>query len=209
MAFNYIRILGDCFPGDEAYVPPGSDPFVYTDLVWATAPVSQAVLEASECASVDEELVAATQMPTTQIVGKIFEVSFVYGSVSKNKWLSIETQGASNASNEIPYIIPWDSRLAGITFTNATPNADTNIQLWRANVGSEPNTGTLIYTWEIRNTRSAINTDLPIIAFKQGDKAALFLSDQGTDVVAPLVRLAFLGTNYTVLNTSESYSTNF
>jgi hypothetical protein len=45
---DYITIIGSCFPGSEAYT--SGDPAVYNNIVWVTAPISQATLDASPCA---------------------------------------------------------------------------------------------------------------------------------------------------------------
>jgi len=50
MPFNYIEIIGGCFPGAEAHVPSGGDLYNYDDLVWITTPIDKATLEASDCA---------------------------------------------------------------------------------------------------------------------------------------------------------------
>lgn len=51
MAINYLEVIGRCFPGSEAYT--GGDPTNYNDLIWVTTPVSQATLDASQCAQVN------------------------------------------------------------------------------------------------------------------------------------------------------------
>jgi hypothetical protein len=45
MAINYLAVLGDYFPGAEAYAT--GDPLVYNNLIWTTTPVAQADLDAA------------------------------------------------------------------------------------------------------------------------------------------------------------------
>lgn len=58
--FNYIDIIGICFPAADANVPPGGDPTVYGDIVWNTAPIAQATLEACS-PTVDDDRVDAVE----------------------------------------------------------------------------------------------------------------------------------------------------
>jgi len=46
---DYLRIIGDCFPGVQAFVEGNADPTVYANIQWVSTPVSQAELDASPC----------------------------------------------------------------------------------------------------------------------------------------------------------------
>jgi hypothetical protein len=46
MIYNYIEIIGECFPEAKAVVSVGGSLFVYEDVVWETTPIPKATLEA-------------------------------------------------------------------------------------------------------------------------------------------------------------------
>ena len=173
MAFNYINIVGDCFPNTQAYVPAGKDPFVYTDLVWVTTQVAQATLEASSCAN--------NNTTTYDVLseGPIFTLVFNKEATAKNSWLSHEGDN-SLLSNTVPAIIPWDCKMVALTFSNATSDVDADIEIYKA-LANNGSVNSLTYTWEVRATRTArISTFSPDIKFNAGDKIGMYINDKGS-----------------------------
>ena len=81
---NYLEVIGNCFPGSEAWT--GGDPTVYGDIVWETAPIDQAVLDASECAQVS--YVQAEIAPPSTVGGYHDILTFGGTGVVKNKFLN-------------------------------------------------------------------------------------------------------------------------
>ena len=86
---NYLEILGNCFPGVEAYT--AGNPTVYNDLIWVSPPVSEAELLASDCAQ-GTFVEAAIAPPST--VGGYHDI-LIFGDSGdvKNKFLN---NGANN-----------------------------------------------------------------------------------------------------------------
>jgi len=226
MAFNYIQIIGDCFPASEAVILPGKNPTIYTDLTWISAPISQATLEASDCAvnsnnnSADSlNFVGGT--PTTgdtvvwngtewvlQSAGSlgIFQVSFSNESTTKNRWLDYVKD---RSCDEVPFVVPYNSKLIGITFSNKTSNRSTDVRIYKA-TQTQGNVDSLIHTWQVRNARTGRQTIFsPGLTFAAGDKVGIYLKDAGYDPKAPMVVLYFERTDAINDDFIENYSGHF
>lgn len=124
----------------------------------------------------------AIEEARSAIEGKISVLpTFLNNGITKNKWLSLD--GSMNASNILPAVASYDSRLAGMTFINGSNNANTDIEFY--------NNGSLIYTWEVRNSRYAYKTDLPLMLLNRGDRLSCFCKDfaTGTDPSSVIVNV--------------------
>ena len=106
------------------------------------------------------------------IEGKVSVLpTFLNNGLTKNKWLSLD--GAMNASNILPAVTAFDSKLAAMTFINGNNNADTDLEFYK--------NGALVFTWYVRNKRYAYKTDaLSGVSFNQGDRISCF-AKQTTD----------------------------
>lgn len=91
--------------------------------------------------------------------------TFLNNGLTKNKWLALD--GSMNASNILPAITAFDSKLSAITFMNGNNNADVDLEFY--------NNGILVFTWYVRNKRHAYKTSaLSAVTFLQGDRISCF-----------------------------------
>jgi hypothetical protein len=111
----------------------------------------------------------AVEEAKAAIEGKVSVLpTFLNNGLTKNKWLALD--GAMNASNILPAVTAFDSKLAAITFINGNNNADTDLEFYK--------NGVLIYTWYIRNKRYAYKTGgLSAVTFLQGDRISCFAKE--------------------------------
>lgn len=114
--------------------------------------------------------------------GKIQDFSFYNNGNTRNKWLAYAS--SSSPSNEVPYTAPFSGFFEAITFTNEDDDTSTNIEIYK--------NGSLFFVWEIRNKRTAYNTNsanLPSGQILQGDRLSVFFRDQGENLNSPVVQL--------------------
>lgn len=97
--------------------------------------------------------------------GKLIDFFFVASGNTADKWLGVGN--GSTASNLIPYILPWSANLVSLTFTNQDNNVDIDVLIYK--------NGILLYTWDIRNKRTAWKTNASLGSFSQGDRLSCFL----------------------------------
>lgn len=101
-----------------------------------------------------------------QFTGKLADFLFSASGNTSDKWVGIGN--GSTASNTLPLIIPQDAEISALTFSNQDDNVDIDIELYI--------NGTLDFTWEIRNKRTAWKTDLiSMSGIVQGDRISCFL----------------------------------
>ena len=222
MANNYLEIIGDCFPFSQAYVPGDKDPTIYADLVWITTPLTQAALDASDCAVGSLGTTPVITVPpdpgdtviwdgSEWLASNNNRVSVVFSSagVTKNKWLG--AYGSSGTSNESPFVIPWDMTLAGITYSNGNNNTNSDIKLYTADA-SAGNATSLLYTWALRTARTGFDTQATTITtLGAGDKLAVYLANVagGSTPASPVVTVYFNIIDTADNTTIEDYSGNF
>lgn len=103
---------------------------------------------------------------TGQFTGKLADFVFVSNGNTADKWLGIGN--GSTASNTLPLILAQDCTLTAITFSNQDDNVDCDIEIYI--------NGTLDFTWEVRNKRTAWATDITGFgAYNQGDRLSMFM----------------------------------
>lgn len=98
---NYIEVIGNCFVGAEAYT--AGDPTVYANIVWVTAPIAQATLDASECAQFDY---------VKSNLDNAVVFTFDHDRLKSLSWLG--TGGTKTAT--AGYTIPQDATVVGISY---------------------------------------------------------------------------------------------
>ena len=194
---NYIEIVGCFYTNAEAYVPEGNDPTVYADLVWTTTPIPQAELDAqppcptgletdltnffadlSGLQPGDTLTYDGTKFtvgpPTQQITveGRLYEVAIESntGAVG-DEWL----QSVDFPTNQTPIIIPFDCKLAALSFSNKDDGSKIDIEFYTVSESDGNSPSTLVYTWSLDTVRTARKTNFsPDVTFSQGDKLAIF-----------------------------------
>lgn len=115
----------------------------------------------------------AIEESRTSAIGNLIDFPFVVSGNVSNKWLGYTNSAAP--SNTIPFIVPQQMTLKGLLFSNRDDNVDIDVELYI--------NGTLSYTWEIRNKRTAYKVGIVgAPTFAQGDRISVFLRkySQGT-----------------------------
>ena len=142
--------------------------------------------------------------------GPIYSVMFNHDGGSANVWMDLGG-GGSMSSDQNPYIVPFRSRLRGITFTNEDNNVDTQVQIRKLNAG-DTNTGNeaSVFNWSLSNVRVARKSNFasPVI-FEPGDKVAIALVDIGDNPSDVVVRLYLEILEYVEEESSENFNGDF
>lgn len=109
--------------------------------------------------------------------GKMLQLDFENPSSIGGDWL----QSGGMPTNETPVIVPFDSRLVSITFSNKERGADTELQIQAVSETDGRSPSPTIITWTIDNARTARRNDFgsPQITFSKGDKIAVFAEQRG------------------------------
>lgn len=91
---------------------------------------------------------------------------FTVGSQT-NKWALVNHP--SVGSDEAPFICKWDIEAIGISFSNAVNDVEADIEFFV--------NGTLAYTWEIRDKKTAwiTNSSTPFFSALQGDRVSVYI----------------------------------
>lgn len=99
-------------------------------------------------------------------IGALLSFPFLTTGNVSNKWLG--TFESSFTSDTVPLIVPQDSDLKGVTFTNKDDNIDIDCEVYK--------NGVLVTTVEIRNKRYYWKAGItPAVSFSQGDRLSVFL----------------------------------
>ena len=141
--------------------------------------------------------------------GRLFQLEFSYSGAANNHWL--DNYRGSIPSNETPAVIPWDSSLVGLTFTNKIVTGDADFKIYATAEADDPNTTkTLKYTWSVSNMRTARKTNFAgAVTFTAGDKVAIFAADTGDTIQNPVVIMHLLVTTNTTAASSSTASGYF
>lgn len=121
------------------------------------------------------------------LVGNSYTMAFARDSSVNDKWLG--NINHTLYSNEAPAPALFKSKLIGMTYTNDIDNSDTDIQIYKVTEANGNSPKVLLYTWDLRDARTARNTSVGSIEIEAGDKIAVFAKDQGVkphDVVVVL-----------------------
>jgi len=197
MALSYVEIVGINHAGTHQVHCIGS-PFIYANLTWVVgSPIAQATLDAEIAAFVPQKI--------TSPAGMLFTVAFADKSIIiSNKWLSLD----DIISNSTSYVIPWNCKIVGITFSNKNNGASSDIEIYKANVGAGA-TNTKILTWAISNARTARKTDIsiPLVA---GDKIGVYVKGVGLLSFNTLIVTLYMQiTDGTSTAAAENFSGSF
>lgn len=112
-----------------------------------------------------------------------------------------------NPSDEVFYLVPFDCKLIGVTYSNNRYDSDCNIEVYRSLRNNDDNK-TLEYTFEARDARLALKSNIingP--SFFAGDKITVDLTVQGSRPDDVVTGLYLLTTNMDGYENSESFST--
>lgn len=143
----------------------------------------------------------------TSLAGLSYSMFFTENGTAKDEWLGCVEQ--SNVCNSTPGVIPFNSKLIAITFSNRKSGVDADIKIWRSPEGN--GTGkALAYCWDLTNKRTAWKTNFPSdINFLQGDKVAVYINDDGEDAQSCTVQLILQVTDPSTGEGGENYNGDF
>ena len=187
---NYIDVIGNCFPGSEVWT--AGDPTVYGDIVWETAIIDQATLDASECAQ-GTYVPAEISPPST--VGGYHDV-YTFGSNGrsvKNKFLN---NGANSytGSNSAPLALTSGEVVGATISSGGTNNFILQVVANAVTGGSGAFAGGTQIGTNISKPDGVddhIERPLTGFTFNAGDRISAYIKKgSGTGkAVAPVVRL--------------------
>lgn len=139
----------------------------------------------------------------------IIQATFQNNGTSSNIWLN---HGESPIpSNNTPFIIPFDCKFVGISFSNDSSGVDLDVEV---NISNFNNGSTIdkTFIYELRDVRDYIKTDINTnnanLILNAGDKAAVYLRDQGSNPNDPVVYLYFKTLNEEDHELSENHSSS-
>lgn len=144
------------------------------------------------------------------VTGDLINAEFTGGGTTSNTWLSVSTK--DHASNQIPFVMLYPSRITGVGYSNSSNSSDIDIEIHKSLAASGTDTS-LEFTWELRDTRIATKSDFGIdeITFETGDKLALFASrvTPGKNPKDVIVSVYIEITDTSSTETVEDYSGDF
>lgn len=125
------------------------------------------------------EQAASKPEVTSSVLGSTIQLGFSYNGGANNKWL--DAGHNSMPSDETPLVVPFQSRLIAVTYTNSENDSDVDVEIYRSAAG-QGNSDSKIYTLELRNCRTAVDRDTSgIYTVGAGDKIAVFCRDRGVN----------------------------
>jgi len=114
------------------------------------------------------------------LLGSLIQAVFLDNGSTGNEWY--KCYGENQPSNQSPYIVPFDCRLVGITYSNKNAGVDSDIEVWASALG-DGTTKTKVFDWTVNNKRIGYKTNFttPYIEFDAGDKVSVYNDDNGTN----------------------------
>ena len=118
--------------------------------------------------------------------GAIYSFSFVRENTVGNVWLSAAGDG-SNYSDKTRLVVPFDSELISISFSNAYYNKAGEIEIWKEDF--ETVTQLKAYIWSYSNIRCAVNNSFKPIPLNAGDKIGVLHRSKRKDPYRVVITL--------------------
>jgi len=181
-----------------------------TDRITVDSPPSNAIIGGT-----DISVVSGTNIVTINstaagagLVGHIYNIGFTQEGSAGNKWLAVE--GEDQFSNESPFIVPYNSDLIAITYSNKDAGTLANVRIFKSTLG-DGNINSLLFTWQMNTFRRvAFKTDISGVSVVPGDKIGVFVEfSSGLEPNNPVFQLYFQITGATTSEDEENYSGNF
>lgn len=136
-------------------------------------------------------------------VGLLYELNFVQNGSAQNK--DMDQEACNIPSNETFALVPFNSRLVCLTYSNSQRGSDGRIKLNRAPRNQGANSS-LVLDWTLRNTRIAYKTNFNQYLFSAGDKVSMYIEDLGVNSFDPVVKVLMKVIND---NNREEFIENF
>lgn len=147
---------------------------------------------------------------SNSIVGKIWQCSTGESGSVRDEFTDNPADG--KITSRTPIIVPWDSRLEAVTFSNADDNSDTDIEVYRVPIGQGrgPNPAEKLFEIQLRDCRVFVNSTYANnnITVSPGDKLAFYLRDAGVDPDHVQITMYWVITSPIQINQTEQYSNN-
>jgi hypothetical protein len=118
--------------------------------------------------------------PGSSVAAITHQMAFTRNGTFNNSYMSYYEHCIS--SNQSPAIVPWKSKLIGISFTNRNYSIDVDVEVLKADANNGTSPLTKVLDWELRDVRVASKTSFESnIVFNTGDKIAIYVRDKGTN----------------------------
>lgn len=115
------------------------------------------------------------------MTGQLYQLVFSEEGTARDVWASHYGDGGME-SNETPALVPWKSKVVGLTYTNKNNSSDLDIQIYSVAWTDNNSPTNLDFTWDINNARNCRKTTFSTdIIFDAGDKLSVYFDDKGTD----------------------------
>ena len=138
-------------------------------------------------------------------IGGLYSIQFGLDGILNNDWLY--TVLRTEPSDEIPAIVPFASQIRAISFSNRRNNSDFDLRIFRASMGTNNSSSTLISTTAVRNARHGIvYVNISVAA---GNKLAIFCANAGDRPQDLIVILYLQTTSLVASNQQDNDSTDF
>jgi hypothetical protein len=136
-------------------------------------------------------------------LGGTFQATFLENGTPRDEWL--KQFGENIPSNQSPYVVPFNAKLIGITYSNKNSGVDAYIEVWASALG-DGLTKTRVFNWHVNNKRLGYKTNFdPDITFDAGDKISIYNEDVGTNANDAVVVLYFQIINTTTNEEWENF----
>lgn len=101
------------------------------------------------------------------VAGKLLDFDFSSTGNTANKWLNVGHPSAP--SDAVPFVCAWGGTVEALSYANSNDLSDTDLQFYV--------NGSLQYTWEIRDKRTAwIVSSGGLFTVAQGDRISIYAS---------------------------------
>lgn len=112
------------------------------------------------------------------VYGSIYFCAFTAKGGVENEWIS--PFGTGFKSSETSFLVPWKSKIVGLTYVNKKETTNINTQIWAAAENLACSPIYLMYQWNLRSTRVARKTNFTTdIIFNAGDKVGVYYEKYG------------------------------
>lgn len=160
-----------------------------------------------------QDIQSAIEEARNSSIGGIFDTQFIRQSSASNTWLYWGDSGIT--SDDTPFVVPFNARLVGVTFSNNTNNRDTDIRV-AVSKATQGSTVDRNLTFQVRNNRTYAWSDFSgtdaSFNVDKGDKVSVYLANAGdipNDVIVNLYfKIRTENSNTVTENHSGSFSIN-
>jgi len=148
------------------------------------------------------ESVSLTNTPT----GRLFQLHFHENGDVMDKWLQTAESVSSNYS---PHIIPWDSKLIAIAYSNEKNDKTATLELYKSDYNAG-GTEVLDFSWAVNNIRTGVQKDFGgDLLYTKGDKLLMYVDGGTLRKVNVILYFAITEETNTTDTITESFSGKF